>query len=240
MSLSLELICPSMSGHEEAVTTWQDTASKPWKVTILDETKGDHAGFLTKCESGWRGTDAAVIGYLHSDLFIHEFNWDLRVLAEFTKPNVAVVGFVGAQQLGHEDLFKVPYHFSQLARGDVWSNLTDWRSHGKQEVGSRRVAVIDSCGVFVRRSFLGKCGGWPVDRYPNSSHCSDLWLCCMAHRLGMHSHMVGVTCTHRSGGKGTTGASWLDARGGDTKLHREAHELIYSDFRDVLPIKVQP
>ena len=53
MSLSLEICVPSMGGHEEAVTTWQDTASKPWKVTVLDETKGEHAGFLTKCESAW-------------------------------------------------------------------------------------------------------------------------------------------------------------------------------------------
>lgn len=239
MSLSLELVCPSMGGHEAAVETWRDTMSKPWDVRVYDDTTSDAAGFLSKCEIARQKSDAAIIGYLHSDLYIHEYDWDRRVLAEFTKPDVAVVGFVGATRLGHQDIYKTPYDYRQLARGDVWSNLTDWSSHGRQETGSRRVAVIDSCAVFVRRDFLNRVGGWPVGRYPNSSHCSDLWICCVAHRLDLHVRMVGVSCSHRSGGKGASGAAWLDARGGDTALHRQAHELIYEDFRDVLPIRVE-
>lgn len=238
---SLELICPSMGAHEEAVTTWQDTMSRPWVVKVMDQTEGDDAGFLTKCDRAWRESQATVIGYLHSDLFIHQFDWDKRVLQEFTKPDVAVVGFVGATRLAHEDIYKVPYDYRQLARADVWSNLTDWSSHGGHETGSREVAVIDSCAVFVRRDLLQRLGGWPVARYPNSSHCSDLWLCCCARRLRLHTMVVGIVCTHRSGGKGQIGSAWLDQRfgkGGDTHAHRLAHELVYEDFRDVLPIRV--
>lgn len=238
MSLSLELVCPSMGQHEVAVETWRETMSKPWDVTVLSETEGDEAGFLTKCERGWRESDAKVIGYLHSDLYIHEYDWDKRVLAEFTKPDVAVVGFVGATQLASEDIYKIPYDYRQLARADVWSNLTDWSSHGQQELASRKVAVIDSCAVFVKRELLARLGGWLVGRYPNSSHCSDLWICCAARRLGMDVRMVGVSATHRSGGKGDAGSRWLNERGGDTSIHRKAHEVIYEDCRDVLPIRV--
>lgn len=240
MNRSLALICPSMGGHEEAVTTWQDTMSKPWTVQVLAESEGEEAGFLAKCERGWRSTDADVVGFLHSDLFILEHGWDQRVLDAFANENVVVVGFVGATRLGHPDIYRVPYDYRQLARGDVWSNLTDAESHGGRDAGSRRVAVVDSCAVFVRREFLRRLGGWPVGQLPNSSHCSDLWICCAAHRARGTVMVVGVAATHRSGGKGSVGAAWLEAKGGDESVHREAHRWLYDNARDVLPIVVEP
>ena len=240
MSNSLSIAVPSMGGHEEAVTTWQDTMSKPWPIIIYgqDSAGDENAGFLTKCDVAWRSTDATVIGYLHSDLYIHEHGWDTRVLDTFSDPHVAVVGFVGATGLAHEDTFKIPYDFRQLARSGVWSNLTDWEVHGARETGTKSVAVIDSCTVFVRRELLARSGGWPVDRYPNTSHCSDLWICCMARRHRLNVRLVGIAATHSSGGKGEAGTKWLDARGGDDQMHKRAHELIYDDFRDVLPIRI--
>jgi len=213
--------------------------SKPWPIRVDATTEGEDAGFLRKCEAAWKQTDATVIGYLHSDLFIHENNWDVRVMQQFDDPRVAVVGFVGATGLAHEDIYKVSYAYTQLARSDVWSNLSDAEAHGQRETGARRVAVIDSCAVFVRRDVLSRLGGWSVDRYPNSSHCSDLWICCAVHRLGLSVHMVGISCTHRSGGRGATGESWLAERGGDRSMHQEAHVKLYEDMRDVLPIRIK-
>src|SRR5437667_6326856 len=118
---SMALFCPSCGGHEEAVTTWQDTMSKPWPITVDDRTEGEEAGFLTKCDQFWRTCDAGVIGYLHSDMFMLEYGWDQRILREFEDPQVAVVGVVGATQLGRDDLYKTPYDFRQLARADVYS-----------------------------------------------------------------------------------------------------------------------
>ncbi len=239
MRESLSIFCPSMGGHEEAVTSWQDTYSKPWDIEVDYETEGEEAGFLTKCDRFWRETDAEIIGYLHSDFYTLEHGWDERILREFQVEETGVVGVVGATALGHPDLYRIPYDFRQLARSDVYSNLTDWEAHGQRETGSKKVAVVDSCAVFVRRSLLSRCNGWPVDIYPNSSHCSDLWICCIAARYGMDCRMVGIACSHRSGGKGQAGSQWLDSRGGDTAIHRKAHELIYQDFRDILPVRVK-
>lgn len=246
MRNSLLIVCPSMGGHGEAVTTWEDTRSKPWPIVIDAVTTGEKAGFLTKCDEAWQQNkersgainDATVIGYLHSDLFILEHGWDERVLAEFDDPAVAVVGFVGARRLGTDDLGKVPYDLRQLARGEVISNLSDWEVHGENERGSCAVGVVDSCAVFVRRAFLERLGGWPVARYPNNAHCSDLWVCCAAHRDGFSVNMVGVACTHRSGGKGEVGSKWLEEHGGDSAHHRAAHRLLYEEFAGILPIRV--
>jgi hypothetical protein len=227
-----------MTGHEDAVTSWQDTMAKPWPVVVKDATEGEEAGFLVKCDQGWRETDASIVGYLHSDLYTLESGWDARVLNEFHDPSVGVVGFVGATALGHPDIYRVPYDFRQLARYGVISNLTDAEVHGARETGSRNVAVVDSCAVFVRRSFLHRIGGWPVAVYPNSSHCSDLWISASAHRAGMRVRVCGVRSVHKSGGKGQVGSHWLNQHGTDEVLHRQAHQLIYEDFRQELPLRV--
>lgn len=232
------LFCPSMGGHEAAVTSWQDTMTKPWTVVVDDRVSGEEAGFLTKCNAALDDTNATVVGFIHSDFFILEHGWDERVLAEFEDEQVAVIGFVGAKRLGTNDLGKVPYDLRQLARGEVISNLSDWEVHGENETGSCAVAVVDSCAVFVRRAFLGRLGGWPVARYPNNAHCSDLWVCCAAHRDGFSVNMVGVACTHRSGGKGEVGSKWLEEHGGDAAHHRAAHRLLYDEFARILPIRV--
>lgn len=238
MRNSLQITCPSMGGHEEAVTSWQDCMSKPWPVVVNDATEGDDAGFLAKCDKAWRETDATVIGYLHSDLIVHEKAFDQRVLREFDDPSVAVVGFVGARRLGTDEFGKLPYDFHQLARGDVVSNLSDWEVHGGRLEGSCDVAVVDSCAVFVRRELLVRLGGWPVGRYPNNAHCSDLWICASAIANGYRVRCVGVACTHRSGGKGETGSKWLEDHGGDNEHHRAAHSLVAQDFHHILPIRV--
>jgi len=242
---SLAICCPSTGGHEEAVTSWQDTMSKPHEIIVLPDTEGDQAGFLMKCQMFKLMLDnnpagpPDVIAYLHSDLFMHEKDWDRRVLAEFDDERVAVVGVVGATGLAHEDIFKIPYHYTQLARCGVYSNLTDAEVHGERFTGERDVAVLDSCAIFVRSELLHRIGGWPVGRYPNSSHCSDLWISCMAHRHQERVRLVGISCTHRSGGRGATGEEWLNARGGDHKLHQQAHVALYEDFRDVLPVRIR-
>lgn len=235
---TLEVVCPSMGGHVAALESWQQHATGEYTYTVDITTSGEAAGFLAKCQRAYEESEADVIGYLHADLIIHEKGWDERVLKEFEWPTVAVVGFVGATHLGHDDIFRVPYNFRQLARANVFSNLTDAEAHGTRYEGSMAVSVLDSCAIFVRRTFLQRIGGWPLKVLPNTSHCTDLWICATAARLGRQVRMVGVSATHASGGKGTSGSKWLDARGGDTLLHRQAHLATYETLRGVLPLRV--
>lgn len=237
--MSMAICCPTTGEYEQAVTSWRDTMTHPWPIHVDDTSEGDDAGFLVKCDKFWRGCDADVIAYFHNDLYALEHGWDERVLREFDDPSVAIVGFVGGTQLGRPDIYRTPYHYTQLARNDVWSNMVDAEAHGRRTHESRNLAVVDSCAVVVRRELLVRTNGWPVDRYPNSSHCSDLWACCVAHRLGCRVRLVPVKCQHKGGGKGTIGAQWADARGTDAVMHQDAHRVLYDEFRDVLPLKVR-
>jgi len=133
----------------------------------------------------------------------------------------------------------VPYTYMNVEGKDILiqQNVSSSVNLSFSGTGAIDGAVLDSCAVFVRRELLARARGWPVGTYPNSSHCTDLWICLVAARHHYRVRIVGVDCTHASGGKGSAGTRWLDDRGGDVSLHRAAHVLIYNDFRDVLPLR---
>lgn len=239
--MTLDIVCPSTGRHEEAVASWITTTTEPreFQPMVLAATTGDEAGFLSKLQQGYESSRADVIAFFHSDLIIHEKGWDSWLLREFKDESVAVAGFCGAKRLGHEDLYRVPYRLEQLARAGVRSNLSDAEAHGARSAGACDVAVLDSMAIVVRRAFLQQIGGWRACELPNNPHCTDLWICAMAARYRRRVRFLGVSCTHRSGGKGSVGTNWLDERGGDAQMHRDAHARIYDTCRDVLPIVVR-
>ncbi len=240
--MRLSLFCPSTGGHEEAVHSWLLREHLPWEVFVDPTIEGEGAGYLQKVQNFYKNTDADVIAYLHSDLFIHEFSWDERVLREFEDPNVVLVSFFGARQLGRPSLYVEPYHYSQLARGDCWSNMRDAEMHGQRCIGSMDVAMIDSFSLIVRRSFLDEIGGWPMQCPP--SHGSDMWICMMAARHKKKVRLIGIYCSHASGGVRGDGKfdypAWAAQTkwGSDAAMHAWWHQYLYSEFKDVLPIKV--
>ncbi len=242
--MSMAIVCPSTGGAEKAVDSWARTMNGKHEIRVYPETTGPEASYLSKVQRSYEQTDAEIIAYFHSDLTIHEQGWDERVLREFTDPRVGVVGFGGGTRHGHKDIYKVPYDYRQLARFGFVSNLSDAEAHGRRERNECTVAVLDSFSLIVRRELLDKTDGWPVDDYPPTQHCSDYWLCLQTHRHGYLVRMVGIACTHASGGVALGQwdyKSWAASTpwGSDAEMHRESHRLIYDEFRDVLPVEVK-
>ena len=186
-------------------------------------------------QTGYESCTADILAFIHDDVIIHESGWDERVLREFENPTVGVVGFGGATGLGTPGIYKIPYRLQQLARISYASNVDDAEVHGRRFAGERDVAVLDGFSLIVRRELLDQAGGWPTDKL--IFHMYDAWLCLMAARLGYRARLVGVKCVHL-GGRTSTRApynEWLQAEHGksDVDVHREAHEWIYEEFRDV-------
>jgi len=243
--MKLAIMCPSTGGHEGAVTGWLMRERQLWEVIVYPAIEGEGAGYLQKVQNFYLHTNADVIAYFHSDLLIHEWAWDDRVLKEFEDPNVALVSFFGAKELGRSNIYVDPYDFRQLARGGCYSNMRDWFNHGQRCTGSMDVAMIDSFSLIVRRSFLDEIGGWPdPEEFPNS-HGSDMYMCMMAARHRKRVRLVGIDCTHGSGGVRGDGsfdyAAWAANTkwGSDAGMHQWWHKYLYEEFRDVLPIKVK-
>lgn len=200
---------------------------------------------LSPCQAYQRLLDSSnseLIVYVHDDVTIHDANWIMRVEDLFReRPDCAVIGLGGAQGLGHSDLYKRPYDIWQLARWGYVSNQTDWQTHGQRETHQRQVAVVDAFFMAVRTDWLKRINGWPEHHLTH--HCLDLWICLEAARQSKEVWMVGAGCTHHGGGSSTKPsyekAKWLQGGtlGSD---HQIPHRWLYDEYRDCLPLAVQP
>lgn len=173
-----------------------------------------------------------VIGYLHDDLICHESGWKQRILNEFAKPDVAVVGFAGGYGHGHPEMRSIPFKLEAMGRVGFRSNMIDAEKHGARFTGACNAVILDGMAIFVRRSFLAHIGGWPLNTpIGYFQYCE--WLCCMARRHRKRIRVVGVSVEHL-GGK-STGVN------PDLKVDIEAeHRWMWEEFTDVLPMEVEP
>ena len=240
------IACPSTGGHEPALQSWCDTiTSDPGIVFAVEDTiEGPGAGYLQKVDLIHRESPPTdLICYFHSDLFIQQAAWDEMVQYEFRDPSVVVASFCGAFWHGTDDIYRRPYDFRQLARHHFVSNMDNAEAHGRRLLTACNVAVVDSMAIIVRRSFLDEIGGWPVNRYP-PSHCSDYYLCLMAHKRGRKVRYIPVAVSHAGGGTKGDGrfdyAAWIAGTKwmSDDNCHKLGHWLIYHDFRNILPVRV--
>lgn len=210
----------------EAILSWGET------VTVMNGSKG----ILPAYQEAYAGSEGFdVLAYLHDDLIIHDQDWTARVLKEFEDPLVGLVGFGGALWHGSPDLYKAPYDYHQLGRSEFMSNMDDAENHGARFTGSREVAVLDGFALIVRTELLDHTGGWPVETLGYIGY--DYWASAMAHRYGYRIKLVGCAVRHIGGqtfvklGLGRGPEHWAQ--------YLAAHEYIYSEFKDVLPFRVE-
>ena len=183
-------------------------------------------------------TDILIMG--HDDVTVHDPEWCRRILGIFAgRPECAAVGLGGAAGLGSLDLYRKPYNIWNLARRGYVSNQTDWEVHGGREEGDKQVVVLDAFCMAVRRDWLVRRGGWPVEKLTH--HCLYLWLGCEAARDGKEVWMTGSSCTHHGGGSSTkpvyVEAKWLQA-GTLEGDHQSPHRWLFEQYRDVLPLEI--
>jgi len=242
MTMNMRLIFPSTGAHDEAFNSFQSRSAQDHPVSVLDCIEGPEAGFLQKLQKGYEESSESILAYFHTDVRCGEDDWDERVLSAFEDDTVGIVGFGGGRRLGSPDIYKIGYRLQQLARYDFTSNLRDAEKHGRRNRNEEDIAVVDSFALIIRRSLLDNSGsaGWPVDIYP-AMHMSDAWACLVAKRLDYRVRMIGISCTHKSGGVKGDGrfdyGKWQQEMGEtDQEMHTRSHRLIYDQFRDVLPV----
>jgi len=213
------------SGWLNCVGTWTRNASRPHYVYVVKSKP-----IMEAYQQAFEHTHQEIISLMHDDLEVYEKNWDERVLREFEDPTVGCVGFAGARRHGRPDIYVSPYDLPQLGRFGFMSNIKEAEQHGTRFSGVCDVAVLDGMAMFVRRSVLEKCGGWPVGT-PINYFCYDYWLCCEVRRQGYRIRLVGVDC-HHIGGRTALMSALPDS-------HAEAHKWLYDRSSDVLPFEVK-
>lgn len=241
----MTIVVPSMVPERahKAIGDWRALMAKPaeHQYLIVDNSETNR-GVLASMQEGYEKAGQPIIAFIHDDVEINEEDWDTKVEAEFADPSVGVVGFGGALWHGDADIYKVPYCLQQLGRGHYFSNTDDAEEHGERFLGEREVATLDGFALVVRRALLDRVSGWPVEGLP-PHHCYDYWVTLMARRQGYKVRLVGVKCHHQGGQTAVSSEyqEWATKTrwGSDAEMHKQGHEWIYSEFMDVLPVRVQ-
>lgn len=184
--------------------------------------------------------DSDVIVFMHDDVEVFEPQWGRVIESMFaTDERLAIAGLGGATGIGVKDIYKTPYHITQLQRINYASNQRDWEIHGTHEIGIKDVAVVDGFFMAIRTAFLDEVNGWKW--FPHTFHCYDTTLCLMAIRHRWKVKMVGLDCHHHGGGTSTSPAyeEWCRDHNTDmAREHSEPHRFMYEFFRPELPYEV--
>lgn len=207
--------------------------------------------------------DVEVIACFHDDLEILEVGWDSRLMALFDRePRCGLVGFGGALGLGTDYLYQTPYDPMNLARILFRSNMVNAELHGVRSLVSERVACLDGFSQIGRREFWfgdridGRGRIMPLaDRTPGDRpwtyleqlgvihHFYDGMLGCLAARYGWETWYLPVRCDHHGGVTAVGDAGyqqWAKTKTneGDHGFWKDAHQIGYEEFRDVLPLRI--
>ncbi len=165
---------------------------------------------------------AEVIACFHDDLLIEEPDWAGQIAVMFERTPIGLAGFGGATGLGDDDLYRTPYHPTQLARKDFVSNMRHAEAHGRRWPLATRVACLDGFSQIGRREFWeGRYRDPGVHssfdeleqrawgRAPNLfaqmarwgvvHHFYDGMLGCFAARLGWETWLLPIACHHYGG-----------------------------------------
>lgn len=242
------------------VDSWRVHAHYQWPIYHIQGVYGSVPAFAQGVREALEG-GASIIACLHNDLLIYADGWDARVVEAFAQfPQVGLLGFGGAKGLGSDDIYNADYQPQQLARQDFVSNMRDAEAHGRRSRQVEKIACLDGFSQIGRASFwkapltyvhpeptnvtVASYVAGPltyIQRHGVLHHAYDSWLGALAHRLGWDVLMLPVHC-HHLGGRTAVGDPAYHAsvreQGGDQGVWAHAHQMMYRDCRDVLPLRV--
>ena len=175
------------------------------------------------------------IFFTHNDVFIYERGWDAKIKRIlWTTPNVGCAGFYGAKGLGSDELYKIPYQMSQLARFENVSNCNRMEAavHGFRPIAQGReteqVATLDGFSLIVNVELLNKTGGF--DRNYPVHHNYDNDICLESLDKGYDNIVIAMDAQH-IGGQTDVKEDW-NKPFGKTKqqIHIDAHPVMYEKW----------
>lgn len=229
------------------------------KVIRLDHNIGVYPTFW----EALKHTDADVLAFFHSDLFINELDWDKRVLSVFeAHPKLGLLGFIGSNEidsaggrgLGTTSNFKGDTYIYHSAEGveSKWTG-SPAAAHGRHNTDLTKASVVDGCAMIFRREVLEKIK--QRDDFP-PHHFYDRLLSTETRELGYEMGVLGIGCDHISGqtvnqesAYDIMAKAWAEAHGlqkdglqnWDSVIYREAERQWLAEYRgtkQLIPCRV--
>lgn len=210
-----EIVLINNSSEEKLVEDGSDV-----KEVMLEKNIGNYPVFF----EALKHTDADILCFIHSDIFIHERNWDKRLLTVFEKnPQLGLVGFIGSDEideLGGRGLGTASNFAGKTVNGYTGSKA---EVHGKRLLGYMDAVVVDGCVMAFRRTVLEQIKFRPD--FP-IHHFYDRLLSCEVLERGFNVGVLGIEFDHISGQTANSSTKYFEA----SKEHLISHGHIKSNF----------
>lgn len=218
---AIELLSENLQYPEEveiiAIDNGSDqefTAPGAVKVVRNQANSGNYALF----EQAASLAQGEIVAIIHSDVFIYEKGWDVKVCGVFSdNDDLGLAGFIGSTEI---DLF------GGRGMGTV-SNMQgrevgEWRGsaaqiHGKRDEGFiKDGSVVDGCVMIFRKSVLESI---PFrEDYP-PHHFYDRLFSCQVLQMGYKVGILGIPFDHISGQTANKEGKWQQTSSFWFKLH---------------------
>jgi len=200
-------------------------------------------GCLSAMSLGAEQCSDGHLCFAHDDTFFLDKDWALILESFFlANPRCGLIGLGGAEKFGSPFIYKTRYQLIQLIRYDFWSNMKNWRTHGKLASDPKRVAFVDGFVMCFRREAYDQMGGWSrlQELGLPEFHAYDMMASIEMHRLGWEVWMLPIYC-HHEGGKTSCTPEYdqlVKQQGfkNGQELFERAHKVCYEHGRGILPI----
>lgn len=214
-------------------------------------------GVLHTFKQGYEAATGDVIAFIHSDVLIHEPNWDLKMQAAFARdPKLGLAGLFGGKGLhpggGRENCFS---NMRGLKWGKCGCHDPAGLHHGKITTEITPCVMFDGVGLFFRKSVLKhlveETDAFAAWRAPH--HFYDRILSLKVAAAGWRLAVLPLAFDHLCGA--TAGMSkvykasaleWLTERGHklkegqipDQAIYNVAEAQFFAEWSERLPLRV--
>lgn len=215
-----------------------------------------NTGVLATFRQGLEVAEGEVICFIHSDVLLHETDWDGRISRAFADDEkLGLAGLFGARGVGDnggriESMSNMQGH----EWGKCNCHAIAWQHHSAHLTGVAPATILDAVGMFFRREALTQLvtetDAFDAWRAPH--HFMDRFLPLKLIDLGWHIATIGIEFDHFSGA--TANASqewrklasvWLKAQGHASKstepdhdVYRIAEQQFFAEFGHRIPALV--
>lgn len=191
----------------------------------------ENLGMVGSLKQALDHSEAEVLVYMHSDLFLYEPGWDTQILQAFEDdPKLACLGVVGAVQAD-----------ANGGRTGTVCAFRDGHLHGSKPTQKiTPVAILDGCLMAFRRQTMLDMNlpdtTWPTHHFYDKA---------LALELTMASHHVGVIdldCEHLGGQTSCRPEyqKWAEEKhGGDHKIYLQAESRYINKWAPCFPVRVE-
>lgn len=202
--------------------------SKFAKIIRNEENKG-MVGSLAQARSL---CTADILVYLHSDMLIHEPEWDTKLLQAFEEdPKLGLLGVVGAATADKNG-----------GRSNVYCAFRDYKPHGaKPTKFITPAALLDGCALIFRKSMMDELNMPDVYGDGNEFYFYDKEISLTATMASWRVGTVNLDCDHL-GGRTSLSQEFVEKIQSDLQTHDTMYQRSESRYlakwKDVLPVHV--